>query len=98
LIYRKNKKSISEERTNGLASHDTERELTDFTSPVSARKTGISGNINLSLDTNVSAGFVQVGFENFSALLQLKQSTQPHPNGNITDGATDTILAGGGKC
>jgi hypothetical protein len=68
------------------------------TSSVCARKTDISGKIGLSLDTNVSAGFVQLGFKNFSAVLHVKQSTQPHPTGNINDGATNAIIPGGGKC
>ena len=68
------------------------------TSSVCARKTGISGKIALSLDTNVSAGLVQVGLENVLTLLRVKQSTQPHLNGNITDGATNAIISGGGKC
>jgi len=59
------------------------------TSSVCARKTRISGKIALSLDTNVSDGLVQVGFENVLTLLRVKQNAQPHPNGNITDGAME---------
>jgi len=76
----------------------TERgELTEM-HLVFVRKTNISGNMAYRSIQKLDAGFVQSGFENFSALLHVKQSTQPHPNGNITDGAKNTILPGGGKC
>lgn len=76
----------------------TGRELPEVHLSVCARKAGISGKIGLSLDTNVNAGLVQVGFENVLTLLRVKQNTQPHPNGNITDGAMNAIIPGGGKC